>query len=116
MRTNNIPQTEKGGSGFFSGVMIGAALGALAGVLFAPGPGDETRKKLKAAKKKVEKTVGPIVEEFTTTISPLVEDAVQKVEPVVKKVADSAKKEVSTKDIKSSLSSAKKRFFKNIKK
>jgi len=105
---NNVSRTNSSG-GFFSGGLIGAVLGMVAGVLFAPGPGNETRKKLKAAKKKVGETVGPIVEELTTTISPLVEDAVQKAEPVVKK-------EASKKNIKSSISSAKRRFFKNIKK
>ena len=90
MKTNREPQVDKG-SGFFSGVMLGAVLGAIAGVLLAPGPGDETRKKLKAAKKKMDRTVGPIVEEFTTTISPLVEDAVEKAEPVVKRAAEAVK-------------------------
>lgn len=34
---------DNGGSGFFSGLLVGGAIGALAGILFAPKAGKETR-------------------------------------------------------------------------
>ena len=35
-------------SNFLEGIIVGAILGGIAGVLFAPSPGEETRKKLKS--------------------------------------------------------------------
>ena len=39
---------NKSGNGFLFGAMVGAALGAVGGLLFAPKKGEETRKELKA--------------------------------------------------------------------
>lgn len=49
-----------GGSGVFLAFLLGGAIGGLLGVLYAPGPGEETRRKIKfyadeAADKAVEK-------------------------------------------------------------
>lgn len=39
---------NKSGNGFIIGAMLGAALGAVGGILFAPKKGEETRKELKS--------------------------------------------------------------------
>ncbi len=85
MKENQTSNNQEG-SGFFSGLLFGAILGAVAGILIAPDKGSETRKRLQIAKNKVSKTVAPVVEELTTTISPLVNDAVEQSKPAVKKI------------------------------
>lgn len=35
--------SDNGGGGFFSGLLVGGAIGAIAGILFAPKAGKETR-------------------------------------------------------------------------
>lgn len=44
---NNYEESEGSNSGFALGLLVGATMGALAAILFAPKSGDETRQQLK---------------------------------------------------------------------
>jgi gas vesicle protein len=60
------------GTGFFSGLLVGAAIGAAIGLLYAPQPGTETRRMVKEkaleAKEKAVKAVGKIKESVSSVI------------------------------------------------
>ena len=70
---------DNGGSGFFSGLLVGGAIGALAGVLFAPKAGKETRdglmsesdeilNKAKSELEKLRNELGDLKEKVTSTM------------------------------------------------
>jgi len=71
---------ENGSSGFFSGLLVGGAIGALAGVLFAPKAGKETRdgivsesdeilNKAKSELEKLRTELGDLKDKVTSTMS-----------------------------------------------
>ncbi len=69
-------------SGFFTGVLFGAAVGFLLGVLFAPAKGDETRKVITDKSKEVADDIKvrteEVIERLKAKINPkdeLVEDS-----------------------------------------
>jgi gas vesicle protein len=55
-------------SGFFSGVLFGAAVGFLLGVLFAPAKGDETRKVIADKSKEVAEEVRTRTDEIVEKV------------------------------------------------
>jgi len=75
-----------------SGMMFGAILGGVLGVLFAPAPGEKTRKKLKEVgedlSEKGHKALDEakeVVEEVKVATTPLIEELEKNVAPVLKK-------------------------------
>ena len=82
---------KKESSSFLTGALIGAALGAAAGFLFAPKPGKETRKELKEKGQKYWETgklnydraynmAQEAVDEIREKIGRLVDDVENKIE------------------------------------
>ena len=73
---------------FFTGVAIGAAIGAIAGILLAPQSGEETREKLgdmaKDVAGKTEKTVKDIQEKADSIVS----DMQEKGDEIIGKIQD----------------------------
>lgn len=73
---------------FFTGVVIGAAIGAIAGILLAPQSGEETREKIsemaKDAAEKTEKTVKDIQEKADSIVS----DMQEKGDEIISKIQD----------------------------
>ena len=73
---------------FFTGVAIGAAIGAIAGVLLAPQSGEETREKIgdmaKYVAGKTEKTVRDIQEKADSIVS----DMQEKGDEIIGKIQD----------------------------
>lgn len=79
-------------SRFFAGVAIGAAIGAIAGVLLAPQSGEETRESLgkmaKGVAKKTDRTVRDIQEKADTIVSDLQEkgdEIIEKIQSLINK-------------------------------
>ena len=79
-------------SRFFAGVAIGAAIGAIAGVLLAPQSGEETRESLgkmaKGVAKKTDSTVRDIQEKADTIVSDLQEkgdEIIEKIQSLINK-------------------------------
>ena len=60
-------------SGFLEGLVLGAILGVVGGILFAPTAGEETRKKIKKIKEDneelIEKTKGAIEDGFQKLVA-----------------------------------------------
>ena len=73
-------------SRFFAGVAIGAAIGAIAGVLLAPQSGEETRESLgkmaKGVAKKTDSTVRDIQEKADSIVSDLQENGDEIIEKI----------------------------------
>lgn len=120
---------------FLNGAFFGFLVGAVVGVLFAPGPGDETRKKLKEAHdeysekgKKLIASTKETMEEVRLAAEPLVREIEEKVIPVLERVQEaeeSVKEEVlekidqialETDESRKAVANLKKRFFKNVRK
>lgn len=73
---------------FFTGVAIGAAIGAIAGILLAPQSGEETRESIgtlaKGVAKKTDKTVRDIQEKADSIVS----DLQEKGDEIIGKIQD----------------------------
>lgn len=88
----------RGDSHFMSGAVLGALLGATLGVLFAPAPGEKTRKKLKEVgedlsvrgQEALEKAE-VLVEDVKLAAAPLMDELEKNVAPVLKKAKESGK-------------------------
>jgi gas vesicle protein len=130
---------ERRSDGFLFGVLTGALIGAVAGVLFAPEEGSKTRGKLK---KRLENDIerGKVfadnlnekVAEVKVKAQPVIEELREKFEPVLEKLEDMSapvKEEVASfvEDLKNEIEEAqtskpedtnemKKRFFKGVRK
>lgn len=55
---------ERDGSKFLFGLIAGIIVGGLTGLLLAPQPGEETRKKLTDAAEKLKDTINEVTEKF----------------------------------------------------
>ncbi len=62
------------GFAFLSGLVIGATVGALAGLLFAPASGDETREKLTEKTKALSDDLNDKFESLKETVTEVLED------------------------------------------
>lgn len=71
---------------FLTGVAIGGALGALAGVLFAPQSGEETREFLCDASKDVVKKTDETVKEIQDKADVIVSDLQRKGDEIMDKI------------------------------
>lgn len=106
---------------FICGFLFGAVLGGGLALLFAPGRGEETRKKLKKSGEEIKEKIGEIYEDVREAGEPLL-SAVEEFEPVARetaemmaeaapKIKDEVLERVSA--VSSNLASTRKRFFKN---
>ncbi|MBT6401056.1 YtxH domain-containing protein [candidate division WWE3 bacterium] len=94
-------QCKKSGGGeshFMSGAVLGALVGAALGVLFAPAPGEKTRKKLKDVSEdlsvkghEVLEKAEVIVDEVKMAAAPLMDELEKNMAPVLKKAKASGK-------------------------
>jgi len=62
---------DNGGSGFFSGLLVGGAIGALAGILFAPKAGKDTRDGLMSESDEILTKAKSELEKLRTELSDL---------------------------------------------
>jgi len=67
-------KSSNSGFAFLSGLVIGAAVGALAGLLFAPAPGDETREKLTEKTKELSDDLSEKFDNLKETVNEVLED------------------------------------------
>ncbi len=81
------------GFAFFSGLIIGGAIGALAGLLFAPEAGDETRKKLVDKTKEISEDLSEKFEDLKETITDVLEDVKKTGSEVLEDVKKATAKE-----------------------
>jgi gas vesicle protein len=71
----DMTEQEKPQSHFFMGLLIGGALGALAGILFAPKSGKELRSDLKEKGSEVLKDTKEIYVDASTKVREIIEEA-----------------------------------------
>ncbi len=86
------------GGGFVNGLVLGALAGAVLGLLYAPVPGEKTRKKVKKATEalsekgqEVWEEASEWVDEAKTTAGPLIKELEKNLAPVLKKARASGK-------------------------
>ncbi len=91
------------GFAFFSGLVVGAAIGAIAGLLLAPEPGEETRKRLSDKTKALsddlldqfddlKENVNQVLEDVKKTGNEVIEDVQKRGSKVIQDVKTTAKK------------------------
>lgn len=73
-------------SRFFAGVAIGAAIGAIAGVLLAPQSGEETRESLGKMAKGVAKKTDSTVRDIQEKADSIVSDLQEKGDEIIEKI------------------------------
>ena len=74
------------GFAFIAGLAVGAIVGGMAGLLFAPEAGDETRKKLQEKSKELTEDLHDKFDDFKDTVNDALENVKTKVEDVKDKV------------------------------
>jgi gas vesicle protein len=94
------------GSSFLVGAMIGAAIGAVIGILYAPAPGEVTRKKVKEKGKEtlddvqeaveLQDKITPVLNDLKKASEPTREAIAQKVEELSQEVKNRVKEEKDT--------------------
>lgn len=84
----------------FSDILLGTAVGAAIGILFAPDKGENTRKRLKGeallAKEKIAEKASEITEQITSTVSSQKENIETQLEDVVSNVSYKAEDVITT--------------------
>ena len=97
------------GGGFVNGVLFGALVGTITGIMMAPDTGKNTQRKIKAASKKAKADIDPILKD----LEPLVEKMVTASEPTRQEISDAISQLVEApKEEKSKKKKSKKGFFK----
>lgn len=71
---------------FFTGFIVGGAVGALAGILLAPQSGEETREMLSDASKEVAEKTDKTVKEIQEKADNVVSDMQQKSDEIMEKI------------------------------
>lgn len=74
------------GFAFIAGLAVGAVVGGIAGLLFAPEAGDETRKKLQVKSKELTDDFYDKFDDFKDTVTDALENVKEKVEDVKEKI------------------------------
>lgn len=118
------------------GLLIGAVLGGIAGVLFAPDEGKKTREKLKVKLSEGKLKADELMEDVSEKVAearekaePIIAEIHAKIEPVLEKVSEASepvreqiaqyvqelKEEIEDREI-STIARMKKKFFKGVKK
>lgn len=98
------PRHRHHGGGFMKGAIIGTAIGAILGFLYAPRSGKETREQLKKEADKMRDKIEPAIKDVKEKVIPMVEDAVEKARPYVEEAKIKAKPFVE--DVKSKINEA----------
>lgn len=78
---------------FFTGVLVGAALGAVAGILLAPKSGKETREMLGEMASDMAKKTDETVQDIKRKADTLITDAQEKSEEIMNKLQDMLNKD-----------------------
>jgi gas vesicle protein len=98
----DMTEQEKPQSHFFMGLLIGGALGALAGILFAPKSGKELRSNLKEKGSEVLKDTKEIYVDASTKVREIIEDVKHQAKELKKeaegtgeKIADEVQEKIS---------------------
>ena len=73
---------------FFTGVVVGAAIGAIAGILLAPQSGEETREKLSNMAKDVADKTDKTVKDIQEKADSIVSDMQEKGDEILGKIQD----------------------------
>lgn len=73
---------------FFAGVALGAAIGAIAGVLLAPQSGEETREALGTMAKDVAKRTDKTVKDIQDKADSIVSDMQEKGDEIIEKIQE----------------------------
>jgi gas vesicle protein len=73
---------------FFAGVAIGAAIGAIAGVLLAPQSGEETRESISSMAKGVAKKTDETVKDIQDRADSIVSDLQEKGDEIIERIQD----------------------------
>ena len=81
---------------FYKGLLFGAVVGAVAGVLLAPEEGNKSRDKLKKRLKAAKNEYGPLLNELSKKVEKVSEDLAPAV-TVIRERAEEVKKEVEKK-------------------
>jgi len=110
---------RRSGDGFFQGLLFGILGGAVMGILFAPEPGEETRKRLKKKGKELRDKAVEIAGEVEDAVGPLVEEAKRGVKEVAEEIEDAAEPVKDTArqkldDLEEELARTKRRFSKEL--
>jgi gas vesicle protein len=87
---SNTDKMNKGGYTFF-GLIIGAAFGALFGILYAPDKGKNTRDKLSYRLDKARKNLSDVIEDLVEGRAAPTSHAQEKGQQVISEVIDKAK-------------------------
>jgi gas vesicle protein len=98
----DMTEQEKQQSHFFMGLLIGGALGALAGILFAPKSGKELRSDIKEKGSKVLKDAKETYVDASTKVKEIIEEAKHQAKEMKKeaegtgeKIADEVQEKIS---------------------
>ena len=85
---------------FFTGVVVGAAIGAIAGILLAPQSGEETREKLSNMAKDVADKTDKTVKDIQEKADSIVSDMQEKGDEILGKIQDliNKQKEANTEE------------------
>ncbi|MDR1323161.1 MAG: YtxH domain-containing protein [Candidatus Margulisbacteria bacterium] len=87
---------EYGGGAFLEGILLGAVLGGVLGVLFAPQSGVKTRQWLKEVKEDNQDIIDDgvkNVENLVTSAKQIIDDKIRKIEEKLSKKDDKNKKD-----------------------
>lgn len=106
-------------SSFVNGAVLGALVGAVFGILVAPAPGGETRRKLRGVYDEATETLEdvkiaarPFVDDLEEKLAPILEEVRKASTPVKNEVVDKIEQLVDMVDDKNNL---KRKFFKGLK-
>lgn len=86
----NIMSNESGGFKFLKGVIIGGAIGAALGMLFAPKSGKETREKLMKEADRLKDELEKYADDFSDKANEMRADIEQKLKEVKSKIEETA--------------------------
>jgi gas vesicle protein len=86
--------SSSSGFAFLAGVVIGAAVGAVAGLLFAPATGEETRSRLADKSKDIAEEHQEKFEDLRETVTDVIEDVKDAAQTKLEEVKETAQAKI----------------------
>jgi len=86
--------SSSSGFAFLAGVVIGAAVGAVAGLLFAPATGEETRTRLTDKSRDLAEDLQDKFEDLRDTVSEVLEDVKDAAQTKLEEVKETAQAKI----------------------
>ena len=86
--------SSNSGFAFLAGVVIGAAVGAVAGLLFAPATGEETRNRLVVKSKDLTDELQDKFEDLKDTVTDVLEDVKEAAQTKLEEVKETAQSKI----------------------